>query len=79
MEGNLDPVRGANLIWQEAACELDQPTELQVFVCVAQELVDDAGKALSPRREQLADIVTAAHQLLGCPGPDHDGRGDSPA
>ncbi|MFD7288524.1 hypothetical protein [Streptomyces sp. NPDC059863] len=78
VERNLDPVRGANLIWQEAACELDQPADLQVFVRVAQELVDDAGAALSPRQEQLADIVTAAHQLLGRPGPDHDVRGESP-
>ncbi|MGW0562765.1 hypothetical protein ACWDZ4_19630 [Streptomyces sp. NPDC003016] len=54
----LDPIRGAKLIWQESAAELDYPDALQPIVDLATaiELLDDH----LPDRERVEDDVTSA-------------------
>ena len=69
VEGALEPARGANLIWQEAACELGYPAALQSVVRWASELDDwHPGFALS-RQDLLDAIVSAAADLLDGPWP----------
>lgn len=62
VNGNIDPVKGADRIWQDFAKPLEYPPELMPFVSA---VVDAYNPDLSSRtRDQItSDIYQAAHDL----------------
>ncbi|MCM2428851.1 hypothetical protein [Streptomyces sp. RKAG337] len=64
IEGKLDPVLGARLIFEDAGCELGQPTELAPFGRVVLALLDDADGRNVASQEELDEITEAARRLL---------------
>ncbi|WP_330461188.1 hypothetical protein OIB37_32570 [Streptomyces sp. NBC_00820] len=70
----LDPVRGAGLIWLEAAAELDYPDALRPLVDLATaiEPADDEPPPPSRQQVQEADIIAAARDFLSTEArPEH--------
>ncbi|MCK7627459.1 hypothetical protein MUU72_30930 [Streptomyces sp. RS10V-4] len=64
VDGSLDPVTGADLIWVEAAMELDYPDRLQPIVECAIQLGDWNAEWSTPLEQLKEEVLVAARALV---------------
>nr|BFD84258.1 hypothetical protein StreXyl84_36590 [Streptomyces sp. Xyl84] len=69
VDGSLDPATGADLIWVEAAMELDYPDRLQPIVGCAIQLGDWNADWNIPLEQIKEEVVAAARALVERGGP----------
>ncbi|WP_327429481.1 hypothetical protein [Streptomyces sp. NBC_01236] len=70
VDGSLDPATGADLIWVEAATELDYPNRLQPIVDCAIELDDWNANWSTPLEQLKEEVLVAARVLVERGGPE---------
>lgn len=70
VDGSLDPAKGADLIWAEAATDLGYPDELQPIVECAIQLADWDERWDIPIERLKEDALSAARALIARRGPD---------
>ncbi len=72
VDGSLDPATGADLIWAEAAMELDYPDRLQPIVECAIQLADWNAACSTPLEQLKEEVLVAARALVEHRGPEAD-------
>ncbi|MFC8372686.1 MULTISPECIES: hypothetical protein [Streptomyces] len=70
VDGFLDPATGADLIWVEAAMELDYPDRLQPIVELAIQLDDWNADWSTPLEQLKEEVLVAARALVEHGGPE---------